>query len=104
MITAVADGLKHAFSEYADTCFSYRTGGDEFLTIINSLRADDIYKECIQRLMDYCEEFNRQPDLDFTLVVAHGYVMIKGGKTLDEAIDEADALMYENKRKLKGLS
>ena len=104
MITAVADGLKHAFSEYADTCFSYRTGGDEFLTIINSLRADDIYKECIQRLMDYCEEFNKQPDLDFTLVVAHGYVMIKGGKTLDEAIDEADALMYENKRKLKGLS
>ena len=104
MITAVADGLKHAFSEYADTCFSYRTGGDEFLTIINSLRADDIYKECIQRLMDYCENFNKQPNLDFTLVVAHGYVMIKGGKTLDEAIDEADALMYENKRMLKGLS
>lgn len=104
MIKAVADGLKHAFSEYTDTCFSYRTGGDEFLTIINSIRADDIYQECIRRLMDYCEEFNKQPDLGFSLVIAHGYVMIKGGKTLDEAIDEADALMYENKRKLKGLS
>ena len=41
--------------------------------------------------------------LGFTLVIAHGYVLIKGGKTLDEAIAEADALMYENKRKLKGL-
>lgn len=104
MIKAVADGLRYAFSEYEDTCFSYRTGGDEFLTIINSLRADEIYQECIQRLTAYCEDFNKQPDLGFTLVIAHGYVLIKGGKTLDDAIDEADALMYENKRKLKGLA
>lgn len=103
MIRAVADGLKHAFSGFENICFSYRTGGDEFLTIINAINADEIYQQCIQRLMDYCEEFNKQPDLGFTLVIAHGYVLIKGGKTLDEAIDEADALMYENKRKLKGL-
>ncbi len=103
MIMAVADGLKHAFSEFEDTCYSYRTGGDEFLTIINAINADEIYQQCIQRLTDYCEEFNKQPDLGFTLVIAHGYVLIKGGKTLDEAIAEADALMYKNKRKLKGL-
>lgn len=103
MIKAVADGLRHAFEEYRDVCRSYRTGGDEFLTIINAINADEIYHECIARLMEYCDEFNRQPDLGFTLTIAHGYVLTKGGKTLSEAIDEADALMYENKRMLKGL-
>lgn len=103
MIKAVADGLKHAFAEYHNVCRSYRTGGDEFLTIINAINADEIYHECIARLMEYCDEFNKQPDLGFTLTIAHGYVLTKGGKTLSEAIDEADALMYENKRMLKGL-
>ena len=43
MIKAVAEGLKRAFGEYSDTCFSYRTGGDEFLTVINAVNADEIY-------------------------------------------------------------
>lgn len=103
MIKAVADGLRYAFEEYQGACRSYRTGGDEFLTIINAINADEIYEKCIARLMEYCDEFNKQPDLGFTLTIAHGYVLIKGGKTLSEAIDEADALMYENKRMLKGL-
>ena len=104
MIKAVADGLNHAFAEYHDICFSYRTGGDEFLTVINAVNADEIYHTCIQRLMSYCEEFNKQPDLGFTLVIAHGYVLTKGNTTLAEAIDEADVLMYENKRQLKALA
>lgn len=104
MIKAVANGLNHAFAEYHDICFSYRTGGDEFLTIINAVNADEIYHTCIQRLMSYCEEFNKQPNLDFSLVIAHGYVLTKGNTTLSEAIDEADVLMYENKRQLKALA
>lgn len=103
MIMAVAEGLRRAFDEFGDVCFSYRTGGDEFLTIINSINADEIYHTCIARLMEYCDNFNKQPDLDFTLTVAHGYVLTKGNTTLSEAIDEADVLMYENKRMLKGL-
>lgn len=103
MIKAVADGLRYAFVHFEKECASYRTGGDEFLTVINAISADEIYHTCIQRLMQYCEDFNKQPDLDFTLTIAHGYVLVKGGKTLEEAIDEADALMYENKRMLKGL-
>ncbi len=103
MIKAVADGLRYAFVHYDKECASYRTGGDEFLTIINALNADEIYNTCIARLKHYCEDFNKRPDLGFTLTIAHGYVLIKGGRTLEEAIDEADALMYENKRMLKGL-
>lgn len=103
MIKAVADGLKYAFEDYSGIVRSYRTGGDEFLTIINSVDADDIYKKCIARLWQYCDSFNSQPDLGFTLVIAHGYVLIRGQKTLSEAIDEADVLMYENKRILKGI-
>lgn len=104
MIQAVANGLKYAFGEYSDVCCSYRTGGDEFLTIINAVNADEIYHTCIARFLQYCDDFNKQPNLDFTLVVAHGYVLTKGNTTLAEAIDEADVLMYENKRKLKGLA
>lgn len=103
MIKAVADGLRYAFVHFDKECSSYRTGGDEFLTIINALNADEIYHTCIQRLMQYCDDFNKRPDLGFTLTIAHGYVLIKGGTTLKEAIDKADALMYENKRILKGL-
>lgn len=104
MIKAVADGLNYAFAEHRDTCFSYRTGGDEFLTIINAVNADEIYHICIERLMSYCDDFNKQPDLGFTLTIAHGYVLTKGNTTLEEAIDEADVLMYENKRQLKELA
>lgn len=103
MIKAVADGLRYAFVHYEKECSSYRTGGDEFLTVINALNAEEIYQTCIQRLMQYCEDFNNRPNLDFTLVIAHGFVLVKGNRTLQEAIDEADALMYENKRILKGL-
>ncbi|MBO5033072.1 MAG: GGDEF domain-containing protein [Lachnospiraceae bacterium] len=98
MIKAVADGLKLAFGE---NCRTYRTGGDEFLTIISSMNPDAIYQEGIKTLKDYCRRQNKQPDSEFRLHIAHGYVVIKGNMALSEAIDEADALMYENKRALK---
>ena len=42
-----------------------------------------------------------QPDLGFKLRIAHGFVLVKGNLSLTEAIEEADALMYENKREIK---
>ncbi|MCM1184458.1 MAG: GGDEF domain-containing protein [Roseburia sp.] len=98
LICTVSEGLKKAFTEYTRT---YRMGGDEFLTVIFSPDPDATYKAGIDALNAYCDEQNQIPDLGFRIQVAHGYMFIKGNKTLSEAIDEADALMYENKKFLK---
>ncbi len=98
LICSVAEGLKKAFPEGART---YRMGGDEFLTVIFSYDPDSTYKAGIEALNAYCDEKNKDPDLGFYIQVAHGYTLIKGNKSLSEAIEEADALMYENKKFLK---
>ena len=98
MITAVAEGLKLAFQ---DGCKTYRTGGDEFLTIIRSSDPVSVYNEGIKVLQEYCHEKNMQPDLGFKLRIAHGFVLVKGNLSLTEAIEQADTLMYENKREIK---
>ncbi len=98
MIKAVAEGLKQSFP--ANAC-SYRMGGDEFLTIITDRDPDTVYQKGIDALTAYCQEQNAQPDLGFKLQIAHGYLMIKGNLSLEEAMEEADGMMYENKRMLK---
>jgi diguanylate cyclase (GGDEF)-like protein len=98
LITAAADGLKQSFKTH---CKTYRTGGDEFLVIINDANPDNIYKNGINKLKAYCENYNSQPNPEFKLVIAHGFVTIKGNTTLSEAIDMADVLMYQDKRELK---
>lgn len=98
MIIAVADGLKSAFG---DGCHTYRTGGDEFLTIIQAADPDDTYRSGIGALQNYCDKQNARTDLGFKLHIAHGYILVKGNMELSEAIEAADVLMYENKRELK---
>lgn len=98
MIMAVAEGLKRSFG---NGCNTYRTGGDEFLTIIQDVNSDEIYHNGLKTLQNYCDKQNARTDLGFQLHIAHGYVLVKGNKTLAEAMEEADALMYENKRELK---
>lgn len=100
MIMAVAEGLHKAFPESVDI---YRTGGDEFLAVINCLDPEGVYEAGVKKLDAYCEEQNARPDLGFKLQIARGFKLIKGNATLEEAIEEADALMYENKRILKRL-
>ena len=98
MIQAVAKGLKRAFP-IDSKC--YRMGGDEFLIII---RCDDpvsVYNDGISILQDYCDDFNSQPDIEYTLQIAHGFVLTNGNMPLKDAMEKADARMYENKRKIK---
>lgn len=98
MIQAVAEGLKLAFPTNSKC---YRMGGDEFLIII---RCDDpvsVYNDGISILQDYCDDFNSQPDIEYTLQIAHGFVLTNGNMPLKDAMEKADARMYENKRKIK---
>lgn len=98
LICTVAEGLKKAFP---DNAHNYRMGGDEFLTIIFDSDPDAVYKAGIDTLNNYCNEKNKIPDLGFRIQIAHGFILIKGNKRLNEAIEEADVLMYENKKFIK---
>ena len=97
LIQLVSEGLQASFSEMGNC---YRMGGDEFLVILTGNDPQKDY-ECGMRLLHaYCAAHNTQKDIEFPLVIAHGFVM-EYGLTLAEAIEKADILMYENKKALK---
>lgn len=98
MITLAASNLKECF-ESCGEC--YRMGGDEFLIILYSQNPKADYEECMSSFIAACNEINNTKKLDFTLQIAHGFVLVNGEITLSEAMGVADALMYENKKKLK---
>jgi diguanylate cyclase (GGDEF)-like protein len=98
MISAAAEGLKRSFD---NCCKIYRTGGDEFLVIINAPNPQAVYKDGIAKLKKYCDLQNSLDDIEYRLIIAHGFVTASAGTTLSEAIDMADVLMYQDKRDLK---
>ncbi|MEE0920761.1 MAG: GGDEF domain-containing protein [Lachnospiraceae bacterium] len=100
MINAVAQGLKLAFPETQAKC--YRMGGDEFLVMLDGKDPEQTYRNGFNCLRDYCNEQNHNPDNEFRLQIAHGYVLIEhGSMTLEDAMEKADMLMYINKKALK---
>jgi diguanylate cyclase (GGDEF)-like protein len=98
LISTAANGLRESFK---NNCRIYRTGGDEFLVIITNTSPQLTYETGIKALKEYCDTFNSKPNIDFNLVIAHGYVEVQEQMPLSDAIDMADVLMYQNKRELK---
>ena len=76
-------------------------GGDEFMVVLDGIIPNADYDIGIKNLKLYCDEINRQKKLPLPLVIAHGFVIAKGGNNLTAAMEEADLLMYKNKRVLK---
>ena len=97
LIQLVSEGLSASFSE---TGYCYRMGGDEFLVILTGKDPQKDYECGMRMLHTYCAAHNLQKDIEFPIVIAHGFVM-EYGLTLSEAIEKADVLMYENKKVLK---
>lgn len=98
LLQLAAEGLQTSFSNRGNC---YRMGGDEFLVILTGSDPQSDYEIGIRLLQTYCTTHNSQPSVEFHLQIAHGFVLGQNA-TLSEAIEEADILMYQNKRKLKG--
>jgi len=96
----------NAIIEIAKTltdCFAdaecYRIGGDEFCVIIEGVQEEQI-KEAWRNVQAELEE--KSKNLDYEIVTAIGYGKVESGN-VDECFNKADALMYKNKKQLKGV-
>ena len=98
-IKALAKSIEEAFSGTGDC---YRLGGDEFLVISSLLGVDIKFLESLDLLYDKIKEFNDKKKADIPLSVAIGYSDFSvGSRNVKEAMREADAKMYERKKKMK---
>lgn len=79
----------------------YRTGGDEFLVYIPKVaQSDDECKAQIKTFKDELIELNKEkPELPVSAAV--GYAWTTSGVDLKALLEEADLMMYENKRAYK---
>jgi len=94
----------NAIMEIAKTlseCFAsaecYRIGGDEFCIIAEGVQ-EQFIKESCKKVQDELTE--KSKNLDYDIMTAMGYSKVEQGN-LDECFNNADALMYENKKLLK---
>ena len=96
-ILAAANALKAACGE---DNFLMRYGGDEFLAI--APLSESGLEEAIQAAARAANETHDHP---YRLGLSVGTLEVKAGdpRSLDECIQAADALMYENKKRRKGL-
>ena len=92
-IKTLAQFLKESFGDNG-TCF--RMGGDEYLVISDLLSVD------LNTLYGKIDEFNQNKKLEIPLSVAIGYSdFTVGSRNVKEAVREADAKMYDRKKKMK---
>ena len=77
------------------TCRLYRTGGDEFMILC--LKHD---KDFFEKLVDDMrKEISKTP-----YTCSFGLAMLKENESLDQVCARADALMYEDKIRIKGFA
>ena len=103
------DEALRAFSDILKTTFNHddavaRVGGDEFVAFVGG--ADDRNPEKIIRIFENSlERFNTDGRLPFPIRSSYGYRRVDAGEkiSLDEALNEADSRLYENKRAKKKL-
>lgn len=94
LLTAAADALKNNLV-HADHI--YRIGGDEFVALY--LSPDDaLVADEIEKVRQYCAEIT---GFNVPLEIAMGYYADIAHGSLEPIFNEADRLMYENKKEMK---
>ena len=76
----------------------FRVGGDEFAVI-----AQGSDYENIEKLMDKLNKSNLQNLKKNDVVIAGGIAVYENDRNVDAVYERADARMYEDKKRLKGL-
>ncbi|MFN0140636.1 MAG: diguanylate cyclase domain-containing protein [Pyrinomonadaceae bacterium] len=87
---------------FRDADIIARLGGDEFVALmLNTL--DEVAERVPSRLQANFDDFNAQSGLPYKLAMSIGMVKIdfSADKNLVDLINQADELMYENKRNKK---
>ena len=100
LLITVVDTLKKAIREEDHIA---RMGGDEFIIIFKGIDTD-IAETIWSRIYLLFDKINRDEDRPYLISVSHGIVShdsSKGPITSDELIRQADAIMYEEKRRMK---
>jgi diguanylate cyclase (GGDEF)-like protein len=101
LIMSASNIIKESFDDKSITI--YRIGGDEFMAIISSSKAKEIYKLSSMQFKTNVHNFNNFYNKPYHLAVAEGVSFFNGtdSKTLTQVIEEADHLMYKNKEEYK---
>ncbi len=88
-----------------NTCHSYdeicaRTGGDEYLLIGTEDYREMTPKRYIAYIGEFIRRYNLSAGKPYEVGVSLGYICreVQEGDTLEDLIEEADALMYANKK------
>ncbi len=95
MIKAGADIIEAVFGGIGKC---YRTGGDEFVCLADSIVDAEAYAVEFQKEI---QNFNQKDTLIFPLAIAIGYEAFEGCNDISLAVEAADQKMYENKKELK---
>lgn len=102
MLVQSANIIMTAFESQKGDCF--RIGGDEFAVLISG---SNVKVRCEQGLMSFKKkmaEHNKKPDKSFRISIAYGYALYNkenAGRKLTDIYQQADMLMYENKKIMK---
>lgn len=82
-----------------------RVGGDEFV-VLGIVEKDEDKDELIVRLNKKIEEKNSMENRIYRLSLSYGTIIFgpEEQKSIEELLDKADKLMYENKKKKKALT
>lgn len=102
MLVASAELIEHAFAELEADCF--RIGGDEFAVVLSGENVKERYKAGVKLFKEGIKEFNAKEDKEFRLSIAHGFAQYdqsEEGKPLMIIYQQADMLMYEDKKRIK---
>lgn len=102
MLVESANIIKNSFEEVNGNC--YRIGGDEFAVILSGDDVQERYERGIVRFSRAMHECNQQPDRTFGISIAHGFAIYDENQPIQKLMDiyqQADTVMYENKKAMK---
>lgn len=102
VLQAIAEAIQ---DNVRDADILVRYGGDEFLVILPETNGEtEVVKDRI--LAEIARRNTKNPLLDFpvTLAVGSYHWSSESGRSVEEALSEADKLMYEDKRRLNASS